>query len=198
MIKIITRQNKNTPRNWGVFLFSFYSACGSYRRVLLNWLRSPERNFLLSLISFIGIEVIYYLSQQALAERPEPAIKQYNVFNVFYFTKNLFCVTIIVIKIKIKMINEIIYKVFFRDCKENNLELWQCPGFLFVMMGFINIASMLGAYIIVKEYDMPELVVFSVSAVSIIIFSIGSSTINGFQQIAKANRMKSEFVSIVS
>ena len=96
------------------------------------------------------------------------------------------------------MIDEIVYKVFFKDCKENNLELWQCPGFLFVMMGFINIASMLGVYIIVKEYNMPELVVFSVSAVSIIIFSIGSSAINGFQQIAKANRMKSEFVSIAS
>ncbi|NOQ67983.1 hypothetical protein GQ568_00915 [Patescibacteria group bacterium] len=96
------------------------------------------------------------------------------------------------------MVDGIVYKVFFKDCKENNLGLWQCPGFLFVMMGFMNIASMLGMYIIVKEYNMPELVVFSVSAVSIIIFSIGSSAINGFQQIAKANRMKSEFVSIVS
>ncbi|MCK5084999.1 MAG: HAMP domain-containing histidine kinase [Candidatus Pacebacteria bacterium] len=96
------------------------------------------------------------------------------------------------------MINKIIYKVFFKDCRENNLGLWQCPGFLFLMMGFINIASMLGVYVIVREYNVPELVVFSVSAVSVIIFSIGSSAINGFQQIAKANKMKSEFVSIAS
>ena len=96
------------------------------------------------------------------------------------------------------MIGKIAYKVFFKDCRENNVGLWQCPGFLFLMMGLINIASMLGVYVIVRGYDVPELVVFSVSAVSIIIFSIGSSAINGFQQIAKANRMKSEFVSIAS
>jgi len=90
------------------------------------------------------------------------------------------------------------FKVFFNDCRENSIGLWQCPSFLFLMMGFINIVSMLGVYVIVREYNVPELVVFSVSAVSVIIFSIGSSAINGFQQIAKANRMKSEFVSIAS
>ncbi|MEA2097921.1 MAG: HAMP domain-containing sensor histidine kinase [Patescibacteria group bacterium] len=96
------------------------------------------------------------------------------------------------------MIVEIMYKVFFKDCRENNVGLWQCPNFLFLMMGLINVTSMLGVYIIVREYNTPELIVFSVSAVSVIIFSIGSSAINGFQQIAKANRMKSEFVSIAS
>jgi len=88
--------------------------------------------------------------------------------------------------------------MFFKDCKENNLGLWQCPGFLFIIMGFINISSMIGAYVIVSKYEIPELVIFIVSAVSIIIFSIGSSIINGFQQIAKINRIKSEFVSIAS
>ncbi|MCK4799563.1 HAMP domain-containing histidine kinase [Candidatus Parcubacteria bacterium] len=96
------------------------------------------------------------------------------------------------------MVGKIVHKVFFKDCRENNVGLWQCPNFLFLMMGLINIASMLGVYVIVREYNMPELVIFSVSAVSVIIFSIGSSAINGFQQIAKANRMKSEFVSIAS
>ncbi len=96
------------------------------------------------------------------------------------------------------MIDGIVYKMFFKDCKENNLGLWQCPGFLFIVMGFINISSMLGTYVIVIRYEIPELVVFSVSAVSVIIFSIGSSIISGFQQIAQTNRIKSEFVSIAS
>ena len=96
------------------------------------------------------------------------------------------------------MIDGIISKMFSRDCRENNIGLWQCPSFLFLMMGLINIVSMLGVYVIVRGYNVPELVVFSVSAVSIIIFSIGSSAINGFQQVAKANKMKSEFVSIAS
>ena len=96
------------------------------------------------------------------------------------------------------MIDGIISKMFSKDCRENNIGLWQCPSFLFLMMGLINIVSMLGVYVIVRGYNVPELVVFSVSAVSIIIFSIGSSAINGFQQVAKANKMKSEFVSIAS
>ncbi len=96
------------------------------------------------------------------------------------------------------MISSAIYKKIFKDCRENNLGLWQCPGFLFVAMGFINICSMLGAYIIVKEYNIPELVVFTVSVISVLIFSVGSSITNGFQQIANINRIKSEFVSIAS
>lgn len=96
------------------------------------------------------------------------------------------------------MIDGMKSKMFSRDCRENNIGLWQCPSFLFLMMGLINIVSMLGVYVIVRGYNVPELVVFSVSAVSIIIFSIGSSAINGFQQVAKANKMKSEFVSIAS
>ncbi len=85
-----------------------------------------------------------------------------------------------------------------KECKEYGMGLWQCPVFLFIIIGILNIVSMLGVYIVVKEYDVPELVVFSVSAVSILIFSVGTSIVDGFKHIVETNKTKSEFVSIVS
>jgi len=96
------------------------------------------------------------------------------------------------------MLKKIIYKVSFKECKESDLSLWQCPSFLFLIMGVVNICAMLGVYIVSSKYDVPELVVFSVSAVSILIFGVGASVIHGFEQVSKANRTKSEFISIVS
>ena len=86
----------------------------------------------------------------------------------------------------------------FSECKEYNLSIWQCPSFLFVAMGFINISSMIGIYVIVSKYDSSELIVVSVSVVSLLIFVVGSSIIKGVEQITITNRIKSEFVSIVS
>ena len=77
-------------------------------------------------------------------------------------------------------------------------KLWQRPGFLFMLMGVINITSMLAVYIIVSEYNSPELVIGSVSFVSILIFIIGGAVIKSVEKITEVSRMKSEFVSIVS
>lgn len=96
------------------------------------------------------------------------------------------------------MIGGIKNKFDFQNCKEYHLGLWQCPTFLFVIMGVINMCAMIGIYIVVRSYDSPELVVISVSGVSILIFIVGASVISGVEQMAKANNAKSEFVSIAS
>ncbi len=87
---------------------------------------------------------------------------------------------------------------FVKKCREYHLGLWQCPSFLFIVMGVMNIAAMLSTYMIARRYDNPEIVIISVSIISIIIFVVGSSIIKGVEQIAKASIMKSEFVSVVS
>lgn len=86
----------------------------------------------------------------------------------------------------------------FKECREYNLGLWQCPSFLFVVMGFINIGSILATYLIVDKYDSPELVVVSVSVISVFIFTLGTSIIRGIQQMVTVNKMRSEFISIAS
>jgi len=87
---------------------------------------------------------------------------------------------------------------FIKECRKYHLGLWQCPSFLFVVMGLVNIIAMLGTYFIARRYDNPEIAVASVAGVSIIIFIVGSSIVKGVEQIARANIAKSEFVSIVS
>jgi len=101
-------------------------------------------------------------------------------------------------KNKNKMIGGIKNKFDFQNCREYNLGLWQCPNFLFVVMGAINMCAMIGIYIVVKKYDSPELVVASVSGVSILIFIVGTSVISGVEKIAMLNNAKSEFISIAS
>ena len=58
----------------------------------------------------------------------------------------------------------------FEECREHNLGVWRCPSFLFMAMGLINISSMIGMYVIVSKYDSPELIVMSVTIVSLLIF----------------------------
>jgi len=89
-------------------------------------------------------------------------------------------------------------EIGFKECREYNLGLWQCPSFLFVVMGAINIASILATYIIVNRYDSPELVIASISIISVFIFSLGTSIIRGIQEMATVNKMRAEFISIAS
>lgn len=66
-------------------------------------------------------------------------------------------------------------------------------------MGFINIIAMIGSYTLVTRFQAePEVAVLIVIAVSVVILVLGNFIITGFNKVAEANRMKSEFISIVS
>lgn len=85
------------------------------------------------------------------------------------------------------------------ECRRSRLELWSCPPFLFVVMGLINVAAMISSYLLASRYvEEPEAAALVVIAVALAIFLIGNSIIHGFTQIVEADRMKSEFVAIVS
>ncbi len=87
----------------------------------------------------------------------------------------------------------------FRECREYNLDLWECPSFIFMVMGVVNICAMLGTYFIATRYtDQPEIVAIIVIVVTGIIFIIAQSVTHGFERLAQANKMKTEFVSIAS
>ncbi|MBI2624603.1 HAMP domain-containing histidine kinase [Candidatus Parcubacteria bacterium] len=88
---------------------------------------------------------------------------------------------------------------FVHECRENRLGLFECPSFLFVLMGLITIMAMLGTYFTATRFvDEPEMAAMLVIVVTVALLIIGHSIITGFNKIAEANRMKSEFVSIVS
>lgn len=86
------------------------------------------------------------------------------------------------------------------ECQELRWQLWQCPPFLFLLLGFATIVSMVGAALLTSRYfeDPEEPTIIIASFVATLFLIIGNLIINGFNKIAEANRMKSEFVSIIS
>ncbi len=85
------------------------------------------------------------------------------------------------------------------ECKKTGLGAWECPPFLFILMGLINIMAMTASYFVSSRYfNDPSIEIGIVSAVSIIILIIGNFIVHGFNKIAEANQLKSEFISIIS
>lgn len=85
------------------------------------------------------------------------------------------------------------------QCQKYGVSLWQCPQILFLLMGIIIIFTSIGAYLIGNRYVAePELVALIVLIISAILFIISNIIIQSFERLAEANRMKSEFISIVS
>ncbi|MBU1292417.1 HAMP domain-containing histidine kinase [Patescibacteria group bacterium] len=84
------------------------------------------------------------------------------------------------------------------QCRKYNLSIWQCPSFLFPLSGLITILAMIGTYFVAVEYTQPEIVALIVIGITAILIIIGYLIIKGFEDLAQANRLKTEFVNIAS
>ncbi|MFH1129395.1 MAG: HAMP domain-containing sensor histidine kinase [Patescibacteria group bacterium] len=84
------------------------------------------------------------------------------------------------------------------ECRKYGLGFWQCPNSLFLVMGLIIITAMIATYFIGIKFIEPEVVILIVSVVTIALLIISHSLVGSFSRVAEANRMKSEFVGIVS
>ncbi|MCH8741381.1 HAMP domain-containing histidine kinase [Patescibacteria group bacterium] len=83
--------------------------------------------------------------------------------------------------------------------RESGVSIWQYPQFLFLVMGIMTIVSILTAYVIgIRYVAEPEVVVLIVLILSAILLVITFTITQSFERLIEANRMKSEFVSIVS
>ena len=87
---------------------------------------------------------------------------------------------------------------FIAHCRQYSLSLWQCPSFLIVLSGLITILAMIGTYIVAIEYAEPEIVALIVIGMTAILMIVSYLIIQGFERLAEASRLKSEFVSIAS
>ena len=84
-------------------------------------------------------------------------------------------------------------------CRKYGLSLWQCPQFLFLIMGGIIIVSSLATYAIGNRYiEDPLIIALVVIFITTLLFIIAFIITQSFERLVEANRMKSEFVSIVS
>lgn len=85
-----------------------------------------------------------------------------------------------------------------KRCDEYNVNLWGCPQFLFVIMGVIIIASIIGTNFVARKYTEPEIAALIVIAITIFLLIIGHAIVTSFERIALMSRAKSEFISVVS
>jgi signal transduction histidine kinase len=85
-----------------------------------------------------------------------------------------------------------------KEADELGVSVWQTPSFLFIVMGVIIIAAMTGIYVVSENYDNPNIVIISEASVVILLFTIGNFIIRTVTEVAKANKMKTEFISIAS
>ena len=83
-------------------------------------------------------------------------------------------------------------------CAQYRVKIWQCPQFLFMIMGVVITASVLATYILASSYQEPEVAALTVLALSAVLFLIGYMIVRAFEQVAMASKSKSDFISIMS
>ena len=88
---------------------------------------------------------------------------------------------------------------FVAQCREYGVPLWQCPQFLFLIMGiFIILASSLSYLVGTYFVEDPGIVALIDLIVTAILFIIAVIISKSFERLAEASQMKSEFINIVS
>jgi len=86
-----------------------------------------------------------------------------------------------------------------KQCRGYGLSLWQCPQFLFLVMGILIIIASITSYVIGNRLiSDPQAVVLIVLSVAIFLFILSFTITKSFERLAEASRMKSEFINIVS
>ncbi|HEY4527502.1 MAG TPA: HAMP domain-containing sensor histidine kinase [Candidatus Paceibacterota bacterium] len=83
-------------------------------------------------------------------------------------------------------------------CRVLRVGLWQCPHFLFIVMGFIIITAIVATHFVAERYAEPEISVSIVFIVTAVLFVIAHAVVNAFEKVAEASQLKSEFIGIIS
>jgi len=98
------------------------------------------------------------------------------------------------------MLRKIIKKItYLLGCQRYNLPLWECPSFLFVLIGVVNILSCIYFYLLGREYiEDPRIVALGTLVVAAIWFVISFSVTRGLEELAQVNKVKEEFIDILS
>jgi len=86
-----------------------------------------------------------------------------------------------------------------QQCKKYGLPLWQCPQFLFLIMGIIIMVIIVVSYLLaIERIDDPQMVVLIILVSTSVLVVIDYIIVNSFEKLAESTRMKMEFIGIVS
>jgi len=87
----------------------------------------------------------------------------------------------------------------FAQCKKSGISLWQCPQFLFIIMGIIIVITTILSYLIGTKYiNTPEMVALIVISIASFLLAITFVITRSFERLSEVSMMKSEFINIVS
>ena len=85
------------------------------------------------------------------------------------------------------------------QCRKYGISLWQSPQFLFLVMGIINIGSIIISYVLGNRFiEDPQIVVLITTFLATTLFIIAFIITRSFEKLIEIARMKSEFINIVS
>lgn len=85
------------------------------------------------------------------------------------------------------------------ECRRYKISLWQCPPFLFLLMGALIIGAILATYYIANQkINNPQVVVLIVLIVASVLVVIDYIITRSFERMSEASRLKTEFISVVS
>jgi len=85
-----------------------------------------------------------------------------------------------------------------QQCRDNGVSIWECPSFLFILIGFLDVLVTVLIYFVASRLGDPIFTVLSLAVTNIAIMSIGMVLIKAAEKVIQANQIRSEFVSIAS
>ena len=87
----------------------------------------------------------------------------------------------------------------FSNCQEYSIPIWQCPAFLFSVMGIINVTSCLFFYFLGGRYiKEPSMLAIIILGIATFMFFLAYAVTRSVEKLMEINRNKTEFIKIVS
>ncbi len=80
------------------------------------------------------------------------------------------------------------YSKLFKTCAKEELTLWECPNFIFSLMGTVTIGVIIAAYFIASLYLSIELVMLIVLSAAVVFLILGYSVSNSVKQLGDSKR----------
>lgn len=85
------------------------------------------------------------------------------------------------------------------SCRKYGISVWQCPQFLFLVMGMVILLAIIATWFLANsKISDPFIVSLIVLAVGAVLMIISFIITNSFERLADASRMKTEFIAVIS
>jgi signal transduction histidine kinase len=90
-------------------------------------------------------------------------------------------------------------QILFKECKKYKIPLWQCPQFLFFIIGLLIVFGNLALYFLGPKFIQdPLILLFVISLFTIILLTINYFIVHFLEKTLDLSILKSQFLNIIS